>query len=303
MRLYQGSWFREDWVLGFVAIQRRFAPRDGDVVLASLPKCGTTWLKALAFATAARAAYPPGPALAATGGGGEPHPLLRLNPHDCVPFMEAVYFAGDEARLAAAPSPRLMSTHASFSVLPASITDNPGCKIVYICRQPKDMLVSYWHFINRSKSNAMSFSDVWDSIHEGTYFGSPIWEHILEYWRASQAMPDRVLFLRYEDIQRDPVKNVEKIAEFIRQPFSDAEKEAGIVESRDYLCSLQRLKANSGAKNAGFRRVVNVEVPNESYFRKGEVGDWVNYVTPEMAESLDKFLTDKFRGSGFTFAE
>ncbi|XP_066161923.1 cytosolic sulfotransferase 6 [Oryza sativa Japonica Group] len=56
MRLYQGSWFREDWVLGFVAIQRHFAPRDGDVVLASLPKCGTTWLKALAFATAARAA-------------------------------------------------------------------------------------------------------------------------------------------------------------------------------------------------------------------------------------------------------
>lgn len=49
--------------------------------------------------------------------------------------------------------------------------------------------------------------------------------------------------------------------------------------------------------------MVNVEVPNESYFRKGAVGDWVNYITPEMAESLDKFLTEKFRGSGFTFAE
>uniref|UniRef100_A0A0E0MEF2 Sulfotransferase n=1 Tax=Oryza punctata TaxID=4537 RepID=A0A0E0MEF2_ORYPU len=287
MRLYQGTWFREDWVLGFIAIQRHFVPREdgSDVVLASLPKCGTTWLKALVFATAARA-----------------HPLLRLNPHDCIPFMEAVYFAGDEARLDAAPSPRLMSTHASFTVLPASITENPGCKIIYICRQPKDMLISFWHFINRSKSNAMSFSDVWESIPKGTYFGSPIWEHILEYWKASQEKPDKVLFLKYEEILRDPVKNVEKIAEFIGQPFSDVEKEAGIVESIIDLCSFQSLKA-SGANNAGFRRVVNVEVPNESFFRKGTVGDWVNYVTPEMAENLDNFLADKFRGSGFSFTK
>jgi hypothetical protein len=47
-----------------------FAPRRGDVVLASVSKCGTTWLKALAFATMARGAHPPA------------QPLLRLNPHD-----------------------------------------------------------------------------------------------------------------------------------------------------------------------------------------------------------------------------
>ncbi|KAB8114871.1 hypothetical protein EE612_054579 [Oryza sativa] len=174
---------------------------------AASPRATATWSSRACPSAAPRGSRPwPSPRRRAPRTHrGEPHPLLHLNPHDCVPFKEAVYFAGDEARLAAAPSPRLMSTHASFSVLPASVTDNPGCKIVYICRQPKDMLVSYWHFINRSKSNVMSFSDVWESIREGTYFGSPIWEHILEYWRASQAMPDRVLFLKYEDIQRDPV--------------------------------------------------------------------------------------------------
>ncbi|EMS68356.1 Flavonol 4'-sulfotransferase [Triticum urartu] len=76
LRLYQGFWLPDHWVAGTVVFQRRFAPRPDDVILASYPKCGTTWLKALAFATMTRDAYP-APAQ---------HPLLRLNPHDCVPF-------------------------------------------------------------------------------------------------------------------------------------------------------------------------------------------------------------------------
>nr|AAX96778.1 Sulfotransferase domain, putative [Oryza sativa Japonica Group]ABA92540.1 Sulfotransferase domain containing protein [Oryza sativa Japonica Group] len=226
MRLYQGSWFREDWVLGFVAIQRHFAPRDGDVVLASLPKCGTTWLKALAFATAARAAYPPR----------RRHRRRRAAP--------------------AAPSQ------------PARLRPVQGGRVLRRGR-------------GQARRGAVAAAD----------------EHA-RFILGAASLRYRQPWLQ----NRLHMQNVEKIAEFIGQPFSDAEKEAGIVENIINLCSLQGLKA-SGAKNAGFRRVVNVEVPNESYFRKGAVGDWVNYVTPEMAESLDKFLTEKFRGSGFTFAE
>jgi hypothetical protein len=127
---YQGKWLLQSWVPGIIAIQRGgFAPRrgGGDVVLASLPKCGTTWLKALAFATMARRAHPPA--------GDEQHPLLRLNPHDCVPSMEKLFAAGLGSKIMdALPSPRLMATHVHHSLLPASITDNPHCKIIYICR-------------------------------------------------------------------------------------------------------------------------------------------------------------------------
>jgi len=88
LRCYQGTWVLETWVPGIIAIQRGgfFTPRHGDVVLASPPKCGTTWLKALAFATMARGVHPPT--------GHPEHPLLRLNPHDCVPFMEKLFATG-----------------------------------------------------------------------------------------------------------------------------------------------------------------------------------------------------------------
>ena len=102
------------------------APRRGDVDLVTPPKCGTTWLKALAFASMARGAHPPG---------GAGHPLRRLNPYDCVPFMERLFAAGLGSKVMdALPSPRLMATHMHHSILPASIADNPDCKIVYICR-------------------------------------------------------------------------------------------------------------------------------------------------------------------------
>ncbi|KAG2646667.1 hypothetical protein PVAP13_2KG228100 [Panicum virgatum] len=140
LRWYQGAWVARAFVPGLVVIrQGSFAPRRGDVILASPPKCGTTWLKALAFATMARGAYPPA---------GAGHPLLRLNPHDCVPFMEMLFADGSAGsrKMGALPSPRLMATHMHHAILPASISNNPDCKIVYICRNPKDMLVSLWHF-------------------------------------------------------------------------------------------------------------------------------------------------------------
>ena len=90
LRCYQGFWLREGLVPAAAALQRRFEPRPSDVIVASLPKCGTTWLVALAFATLARRAYPPGAA---------DHPLRRLNPHQCLPFLEGLFAGGREGKL------------------------------------------------------------------------------------------------------------------------------------------------------------------------------------------------------------
>jgi hypothetical protein len=120
---YQDTWVLGTVVPGIVSIQRNFTPRRGGVVLVSIP--GTTWLKAMAFATMARIAHPPAD---------NPDPLLRLNPHQCVPNMERMFTAVQEAVMETLPSPRLMSTHLHHSILPSSITSNPDCKIIYLCR-------------------------------------------------------------------------------------------------------------------------------------------------------------------------
>ncbi|KAL6124261.1 hypothetical protein ACLB2K_076775 [Fragaria x ananassa] len=45
--------------------------------------------------------------------------------------------------------------------------------------------------------------------------------------------------------------------------------------------------------------ILNIE--NKDLFSKAEVGDWVNYFTPEMEERMSKLIEEKFGGSGLTF--
>uniref|UniRef100_A0A453GJU5 Sulfotransferase n=2 Tax=Aegilops tauschii subsp. strangulata TaxID=200361 RepID=A0A453GJU5_AEGTS len=296
-RLYQGTWVIEGWIPGIVQIQNGggFTPRRGDVILASPPKCGTTWLKALAFATMARGAHPPA---------APDHPLLRHTPHDCVPFMEVIVSGGWGSKLDALPSPRLLSTHMPYSTLPASITKNPDCKIVYICRDPKDMVVSMWHFLRHPRPN-LSFNDMFELTCEGRSLCGPFWDHILGYWNAGKTMsgdegqPEMtsaaVLFLRYEEMIKDPANNVRKLARFVGQPFSAAEEETKVVDDIVDLCSFEKLSSLKVNK-AG--PVVFTKYPRESFFRRGGVGDWMNHMTPEMAHRFDALLQSKFHGSG-----
>ncbi|CAM0878056.1 unnamed protein product [Alopecurus aequalis] len=207
---YQGGWVLHQRIPGVLSFQERFTPRSGDVLLASAPKCGTTWLKALSFATMARAAYPPDAA---------EHPLLRLNPHECVPFLDDLFSAGHHDKLEALPSPRLMNTHMHHAQLPSSVANNIDCKIIYICREPKDMLVSLWHFAKTISPN-ITFTDVFDSACqcEGESPDGPIWSHILGYWCASKISPERVMFLRLETMKGLDANNIGMSGIFVKFP-------------------------------------------------------------------------------------
>jgi hydroxyjasmonate sulfotransferase len=289
LRLYQGFWLPEYWVAGTVVFQRRFTPRPDDVVLASYPKCGTTWLKALAFAVLSRGAHPPA---------GPDHPLRRLNPHDCVPSVDEVFAGGEHAKLDLLPSPRLMNTHLPYTLLPETVVTAGGCRVVYVCRDPKDMTVSFWHFLRRRQPD-LSFADTFESICDGTAMVGPVWDHALSYWRASVARPDKVLFLRYEDLLRDPGGNVRRLAGFMGCSFSAAEEEAGTVQAVADLCSFEGLKGLE-VNRAGTWGAY-CAMPRDAFFRKGVAGDWANHMTPEMAARLDGVVREKLRGTGFTF--
>ncbi|KAE8672324.1 epidermis-specific secreted glycoprotein EP1-like [Hibiscus syriacus] len=138
---YQGFWLTPTMGLKTLMwIQYHFKPRPSDIFLATSPKTGTTWLKALIFATVNRSRY-----------GSSDHPLLNTGPHDCFPFLDTYVDGNDRSlhELDAFPSPRLLATHLPFGLLPNSMTDDRSCRLVYIYRDPKDVLVSKWLFMNK----------------------------------------------------------------------------------------------------------------------------------------------------------
>ncbi|KAJ0877303.1 putative quercetin-3-sulfate 4'-sulfotransferase [Helianthus annuus] len=234
---FHGFWYhsKADFTVEAVmAVQDDFQALPTDIFLASHPKTGTTWLKALAFAIVNRSKFKTGIASCQT------HPLLTISPHDC---------------------------------------------------NPKDVLISLWHFLNkvRDDSSPIKLVDLFEIFSKGISPCGSIWDHVVGYYKASLERPDKVLFLKYEDLKKDPKNVVKKLAEFIGNPFTEEEESDGSVEKIIELCGFETLHK------------VNKVSSDQVYFRKGVVGDSGSYLTTEMIETMDKITKEKFDGLSISF--
>jgi estrone sulfotransferase len=91
-----------------------------------------------------------------------------------------------------------------------------------------------------------------DMFTEGFSSNGPFWDHCLEYWRESIAKPDKVLFLKYEDMTLEPTKYVIRLATFQGVPFSIKEIEDGIPEEVVRLCNFEKLGSLSTHQTGEF---------------------------------------------------
>ncbi|OMO78858.1 hypothetical protein COLO4_24653 [Corchorus olitorius] len=277
-------------------IHDEFKVQAADIFLTSFLKTGTTWLKALIFAIINRTQYD-----------FSTHPLLSNNPHECFPFLDA--YVHDHSHetiscLDSLPSPLLLATHFPFSLLPNSMITTSGCKFVYICRDPKDVLVSNWLFLNKLRPKELTplpLEEAFELFCQGMSHFGPYWDHVLEYWKWSLEKPEKILFLKYEELKKEPLVVVKKLAEFLGQPFSLEEERKGIVQEIVRLCSFENLSNLEVNKTKTCKLTKDVVVNNNLYFRKGEIGDSKNYLTNEMMEHLDKITLEKLFGYGLTF--
>nr|DAD20041.1 TPA_asm: hypothetical protein HUJ06_021504 [Nelumbo nucifera] len=83
--------------------------------------------------------------------------------------------------------------------------------------------------------------------------------------------PSRVCFFKYEEMKEKPAVHIRRLAEFLGYPFSPEEEEG----------------RNSGG---------DIKVEYRTFFRRGVVGDWVNYLTPEMVEEFNRISQIKSFG-------
>ncbi|KAJ4827280.1 hypothetical protein Tsubulata_031189 [Turnera subulata] len=296
--LYKGVWCPAFAISGVIHFQQHFTAHDTDVIIASMPKSGTTWLKALTFSVVNRNLY---------NHPKESHPLLTTPPHELVPFFEMdLYLRNKNPSLENFPAPRIFGTHIHYDSLPQSIRDSK-CKIVYTCRNPLDQIVSLFHFsrkfIRRSENveeerPLSSIEEGFENLCRGVQGYGPFWDNVLGYWKASQERPEKVMFLKYEDLKEDILSNLKRLAEFLGFPFTEEEEKRGVIEEIAMLCSFENLKSLE-VNNTGVHHYTGT--PNDSFFRKGEVGDWVNYLNPKMAERFRTIVEEKLAGSGLSF--
>ncbi|KAL4342771.1 hypothetical protein S245_035751 [Arachis hypogaea] len=289
---YQGFWHITRQLQGVLSCQKHFNALNSDILIVTTPKSGTTWLKALTFALLNRHKYPKM---------FQNHPLLTKNPHFLVPFLELDLYNDKDLvpNLNSTPSPRLFSTHIPYVSLPKSVIDS-DCKILYLCRNPKDTFISLWHFTNKLKMEGTSTNSLEDSFKKfcnGVSLCGPFWDHVLGYWKESLEQPKKIMLMRYEEMKKNPSFVLKELARFVGCPFSKEEEDEGVIDDILKLCSfknLSNLEVNKKGKLSSGEE-------HRAFFRLGEVGDSNNYLTAEMIEQLDIITEKKLGHYGFRF--
>ncbi|MDJ0635781.1 MAG: sulfotransferase domain-containing protein [Xenococcaceae cyanobacterium MO_188.B29] len=246
-----------------------FQTSPGDVFLVTYPKSGTIWLAEIVRCIT------------------QPKKSSQENFPDpgTLRFEMASY-----EQLEALPSPRSIPTHLPFALVPRS--KEHTVKYIYLARNPKDVAVSFFHFMRSSR--LIDFDGSWEeflqhfmkgNILYGSYF-----DHVLEWWTHKD--DDNVLFLKYEDLKKDLKGGVKIIAEFLGYKLS--KEEANAVAEK---CTFQAMKSNPNLEVNKFSKLSK----KSSHLRKGVVGDWKNHFSDEQLAEFNKLYESRLKGTGLQF--
>lgn len=220
---------------------RHWGLRPNDVMLASFPKSGSTWLTFMLAQLAWRS--------------GREQKLVDDR------YLPGIGKQGRaEKRLPSGG--RLIRTHEPYR--------RDYKQAIYVVRDGRDVAVSlFWH-LKRTMRLESEFSEFLAAFLDGGLTGAGAWDQHVAGWLESPAYANgQVLLIRYEDLQDDAARELRRTAEFLElEASSEAIADALDAGSKEAM----RGREKATEKLAHLEKGERIPV-----VRKGVVGDWQNY--------------------------
>lgn len=239
----------------------RRADREAEAFLISYPKCGRTWLRML---------------------------LSRaLENHYGAPDVD--YLGGDFLGGNVPGAPRIRVSHDDDPhwKTPRGLDRRKrryrGKKVVLLVRDPRDVVVSM--YFERSRRERAYHGTLSQFLHERR--GSL--DTILAYynvWAAARGIPSDLLVVRYEDLRRDTERELLRLLEFlgVRDVAAETVQEAARFASFENMRKME----SSGTAESNRLRPRDPNDPESFKTRRGKVGGFVDYLTPEEIEDVER---------------
>ena len=230
------------YLLGKDYAGRNLAVYPDDTFLVSFPRSGNTWTRFLI----ANIAFP-GVDVSFTN-------LERLIPDTSSQSSRA---------LKRTPRPRLIKSHEYF--------DARYPKVIYIVRDPRDVALSYYDFSRKYRHIDDSCSiEKYGSIfvHSVPWSSWGTWGENVGSWVAPLRRNPKFLLVRYEDLKRDTVGELSRIASFMGVPASPDQLAGAVAaSSADHMRDLERLQSKQWVATKGKRD----DIP---FVRQAQAGSW-----------------------------
>ncbi|XP_077015413.1 amine sulfotransferase-like [Tamandua tetradactyla] len=244
-----------------------FEIRDDDVFIITYPKSGTIWAQQI---------------LSLIHYEGHRNKTENVETLDRAPFLEYNMRKVDFSKM---PSPRIFSSHIPYYLAPRGLK-NKKAKIVYIYRNPKDILVSYYHFSNlvvrlQASDNLEQFMK---QFLDGKVVGSRWFDHIRGWYEHKHDF--NILFMKYEDMKKDLKSSVAKLCSFLGKELSEEDLDTVVRQA-----TFQNMKDDPQANyNTILREEIGARNNDGHFMRRGTVGDWKRHLTVEQNERFDKIF-------------
>ncbi|XP_071496417.1 sulfotransferase 1B1-like [Diadema antillarum] len=290
---HDGIWYPTVVVKSSIEALRSFEVRPDDVWIITFPKSGTHWMTEI-VALILNEGYPEKVDRTLLSSAAEMINMEQKFPTkiedvgkvqlDMSPFLDVI----DKA-----PSPRVILTHLQLNRLPRDMLKK--AKAIYCVRNPKDVTTSWFNFMSASEIVKFKWEDNFEQFLQGKmHWGS---------WPAhvKQALDNKgeknLLIVQYEELLRDPMTGIRKIAEHIGHPLSDEVLERVVTNS-----TLSQMKktyhklAESGRENLTRGPGVN------SFLNKGKTGQWKTRFTVAQNEIFDKWYQKEMAGTNFNIS-
>jgi Sulfotransferase domain len=244
---------------------REFLPArrcDDDLFLVEFPKSGVTWLTFLIANV---------------------HALLNedrravtfFNINDFVPDVQVTRHV-DSAPLRF-PGYRCFKSHAPY--LPQYR------KVFYLVRDPRHVLVSYWHFLQTLGAWRGTLAE----FLEHPEYGIEAWVKHVRGWLDGVDAAASFTMIRYEDLVANPAAELTRLYELLGLPVNE-----GLIGQAVERSSIERMRKSEAVFSAGHPALKNME-----FVRRGETGGSRRPLPDEQRRRIETVAAELMQRLGY----
>jgi len=254
--------------LAFFRYREFRALQNTDAFIISYPKCGRTWLRLLL-----------GKYLQQQFGLREDGMILEL--HALTSSIAGL--------------PRVEFSHDDYPQLKPAAEINRdkrryrGKKVVFLARDPRDVLVSYYFQYTRrgaqERAGEAPFTGTMSDFLRHPIGGINNIVAFYNVWAAQRATPADFMLLRYEDLHVQPLATLRRLIEFLGFPKAD-DAVLERVLSYGSFDNMKRIERDNLLKSPRLGAAVPGD-PDSFKVRKGRVAGYGEYLTAEDVAFLD----------------